>query len=286
MQDERAREIYERGTDPTRVLALSDGVFAIILTLLVLEIHVPKLGAGQTLRTALREIRPSLTAFLISFVIVAIAWAGHRDVFALIRRTDRAIVWLNFLYLLPLSILPFGAAMLAAYERDPIALRIYGLILVATVVTRLAVWLYATRRTHILIAPVDARSRRGGVFLVALPGLGYLLGMLVAESAPDARDRDLRLRPGPVLRDDLDPAGLRPEGLGERGVHVGPSTSVRGPAPRARRTARRHLSRGRSRCHPRTRRGRSAGQPRRRRPARSRPSSRGSSHVRFLRSSA
>jgi uncharacterized membrane protein len=184
MEDERERQLYERGNDPTRVLALSDGVFAIILTLLVLEIHVPELGAGQTLRQALREIRPSLTAFLISFVVVAIAWAGHRDVFALIRRTDRAIVWLNFLYLLPLSILPFGAAMLATYERDPIALKIYGIILVATVVTRLAVWLYATSRTHMLIAPVDARSRWAGVVLVALPGAAYLIAFLVAEPAP------------------------------------------------------------------------------------------------------
>jgi uncharacterized membrane protein len=184
MDVERSRRLYERATDPTRVLALSDGVFAIILTLLVLEIHIPELGGDQTLRRALREIQPSLTAFLISFVVVAIAWAGHRDVFALIRRTDRAIVWLNFLYLLPLSILPFGAAMLATYERDPIALKIYGLILVATVVTRLAVWLYATTRTHILVVPVDARSRWAGVILVALPGVAYLIGFLVAEPAP------------------------------------------------------------------------------------------------------
>ena len=184
MDEERARRIYERATDPTRVLALSDGVFAIILTLLVLEIHVPELGSGQTLREALREIRPSLVAFLISFVVVAIAWAGHRDLFALIRRTDRGIVWLNFLYLLPLSILPFGAAMLATYERDPIALRIYGMILVGTVVTRLAVWLYATKRSHILLTPVDPRSRRAGVILVTFPGVGYLLAMLVAEPAP------------------------------------------------------------------------------------------------------
>ena len=91
MEDERERQVYERGTDPTRVLALSDGVFAIILTLLVLEIHVPELGAGQKLGQALREIRPSLVAFLISFVVVAIAWAGHRDLFALIRRTDRRV---------------------------------------------------------------------------------------------------------------------------------------------------------------------------------------------------
>ena len=184
MDAERARLLYERGTDPTRLLALSDGVFAIILTLLVLEIRVPDLGAGQTLREALREIRPSLVAFLISFVVVAIAWAGHRDLFALIRRTDRGIVWLNFLYLLPLSILPFGAAMLATYEREPIALKIYGLILVGTVVTRLATWLYATRRSHILVTPVDRRSRLGGVVLVAIPGVAYLLGFVVAEPAP------------------------------------------------------------------------------------------------------
>jgi uncharacterized membrane protein len=184
MEDERARQVYERGTDPTRVLALSDGVFAIILTLLVLEIHVPELGAGQTLRQALREIRPSLVAFLISFVVCAIAWAGHRDLFALIRRTDRGIVWLNFLYLLPLSILPFGAAMLATYEREPIALKIYGLILLGTVVTRLATWLYATGRSHILVTPVDRQARRGGVFLVALPGAVYLVGFFVADRSP------------------------------------------------------------------------------------------------------
>lgn len=184
MEDERERQVYERGTDPTRVLALSDGVFAIILTLLVLEIHVPELGAGQKLGQALREIRPSLVAFLISFVVVAIAWSGHRDLFALIRRTDRGIVWLNFLYLLPLSILPFGAAMLATYERDPIALRIYGLILIAIVVTRLATWLYATRRSHILATPVDARARRGGIFLVALPGVAYLVGLAVGDATP------------------------------------------------------------------------------------------------------
>jgi uncharacterized membrane protein len=89
MDDERDRHSYERAHDPARVLALTDGVFAIILTLLVLEIHVPELAGGQTLVDALREVRPSFTAFLISFVVVAIAWAGHRDTFSLIRRADR-----------------------------------------------------------------------------------------------------------------------------------------------------------------------------------------------------
>jgi uncharacterized membrane protein len=84
------------------VVFLSDGVVAIIITLLVLEIHVPDLQNGQSLVDALGHIRPSLVAFLISFIVVAIAWAGHRDLFTVIRRTDRVLVWLNFVYLLPL----------------------------------------------------------------------------------------------------------------------------------------------------------------------------------------
>ncbi|MFL6297851.1 MAG: TMEM175 family protein, partial [Actinomycetes bacterium] len=64
-----ARALLERLHDPARVLALSDGVFAIIITLLVLEIHVPELTQGHSLNEALAEVRPSLTAFVISFVL-------------------------------------------------------------------------------------------------------------------------------------------------------------------------------------------------------------------------
>jgi TMEM175 potassium channel family protein len=66
-----------------------------------LEIHVPDLAGGKSLDLALEEVRPSFVAFLISFVVIAIAWAGHRDFVTLIRRTDRNLVWLNILYLLP-----------------------------------------------------------------------------------------------------------------------------------------------------------------------------------------
>lgn len=185
--DERQRQVlYERGTDPVRVLALSDGVFAIVITLLVLEIHVPDLGRGQTLGEALGEIRPSFIAFIISFVVVAIAWAGHRALFALIRRTDRALVWFNILYLLPLSILPFGASLTSRYDTDPVALTIYGMLLVGIVATRLTIWWYATGRPHLLIAPVEARARTIAAAIVALRGLAYVVAIVIASRAPAA----------------------------------------------------------------------------------------------------
>jgi uncharacterized membrane protein len=178
------RTLLERLHDPARVLALSDGVFAIIMTLLVLEIHVPELTQGHSLNQALREIRPSLVAFLISFILAGMYWVAHRDLFALIRRTDRGLVWLNLLFLLPLCLLPFGAGLIGRYDQEPVALRIYGLLLVAIAAMRVVIWLYATNRRHLLWLPLDDRQRRAGLAINLYPGLVYLLAFLVARSAP------------------------------------------------------------------------------------------------------
>ena len=178
------RAMLERVHDPARVLALSDGVFAIIITLLVLEVHVPELTQGHTLNEALAELRPSLTAFVISFVLAGMYWVAHRDLFALIRRTDRGLVWLNILYLLPLCLLPFGAGLLGRYEDEVVALRIYGLLLVLIALMRVVIWLYAINRPHLLWQRLDHRQRRAGLALTLSPGLVYLLAFLVARTAP------------------------------------------------------------------------------------------------------
>jgi uncharacterized membrane protein len=166
------------------VLALADGVFAIIITLLVLEVQVPELTPGHTLNQALGELRPSLVAFVVSFILAGMYWVGHRDLFALIRRTDRGLVWLNILYLLPLCLLPFAAGLLGRYDQEPVALRIYGLLLVAIAAMRVVIWLYATNRPQLLWQRLDARQRRTGLVLGLFPGLAYLLAFLVARSAP------------------------------------------------------------------------------------------------------
>ena len=182
--DEPATALLERLHDPARVIALSDGVFAIIITLLVLEVHVPELTQGHSLNEALAEVRPSFNAFVVTFILTGMYWVGHRDLFALIRRTDRGLVWLNILFLLPLCLLPFGAGMLGGYEQEPVALRIYGLVLMAIGIMRLVIWLYATNRPALLWQQLDARQRRAGLALGVFPVLAYLLAFLVARSAP------------------------------------------------------------------------------------------------------
>jgi uncharacterized membrane protein len=184
MDQEAELRRYDRLHDPARLMALSDGVFAIVLTLLVLEIHVPDLSAGQRLTDALAEIRPSFVAFVISFVVIAIAWAGHRDLFVHIRLADRNLLWLNLLYMLPLSLLPFGTALLSRYDREPAALSIYGLLLLSIALTRLWVWLYATSRPHLMFETIDRRSRWIGVLVATVPAALYLVAILIADGNP------------------------------------------------------------------------------------------------------
>src|SRR5215467_6870936 len=123
---EQAQELLKRTSDPARVMALTDGVFAIIMTLLVLDIQVPKLAAGETLTNVfLIKVWPNIVVFVISFVLTALYWVVHRDMFNLIRGVDRGLIWLNILYMLPVALVPAAAALLSSYSHDALALRIY-----------------------------------------------------------------------------------------------------------------------------------------------------------------
>jgi len=172
---------YERSLNRARVLTLSDGVFAIAMTLLVLELRVPERTVTVRPVDVLREIRPSFIAFLISFFVIASAWANHRDLFEVIRLTDRNLVWLNLVYLLPLTMIPFGAALLSRYGSDRVSLTIYGGLLLAIAVMRLVIWLYATSRPHLLFEPVGRELRRAGVLLVIVPITLYVVAIVLAQ---------------------------------------------------------------------------------------------------------
>jgi uncharacterized membrane protein len=182
---EQAQELLERTRDPARVMTLTDGVFAIIMTLLVLEIHVPQLAAGESLSTAfLLEVWPNIIVFVISFVLTALFWVGHRDMFNLVRGVDRGLIWLNILYMLPVALVPAAAALLGAYNHDALALRLYGLLLVLISLMRLVLWHYIGTRRHLLIEHVPQRTLWTGAFTQITLILVFLIAMLVAGFAP------------------------------------------------------------------------------------------------------
>ena len=97
-----------------RIEAFSDGVYAIAITLLILDVHVPSTAPGQ-LGPALLRQWPTYVAFLISFAFIGIMWVNHHRLFSHIRRSDNLLLFLNLLLLLGVTVVPFPTALVAAH---------------------------------------------------------------------------------------------------------------------------------------------------------------------------
>jgi uncharacterized membrane protein len=101
-----------------RLEAFSDGVFAIAITLLVLEIRVPPPGFGESLGQELLAQWPSYAAFVVSFLTIGIIWINHHAMVRRLRRADHSILVWNLLLLMTVSALPFTTALMAAYLKE------------------------------------------------------------------------------------------------------------------------------------------------------------------------
>ena len=174
----------KRRGNPDRVTMFTDGVFAIIITILVLEIGVPAELPEQSLREAIDETGPELLAWVISFLIVGMYWAWHRDLFNQVRYVNRDVVWLNLLFIMPAALIPFAASVLGEYHDEPIALHLYGAVLIVTSLLRWLLYGYVMRRPNLLWEPPGTKTRKIGGLLAGAPIVIYVIAMLVASAAP------------------------------------------------------------------------------------------------------
>src|SRR4051812_43895478 len=113
----------------SRVEAFSDGVFAIILTLLVLELRVPSIAEHSDLGAyaiAMAPLFPKMISFVLTFAIICIHWVGHHYLFQKLRYTPIALVWLNNLFLLWLCFMPFPTALLGDHPVDQFPILLYA----------------------------------------------------------------------------------------------------------------------------------------------------------------
>ena len=134
-------------SDTARVEAFSDGVFAIAITLLIIEIGVPHVDDGRGLGHELRQLWPSYFGYALSFITIGIMWSNHRGMFKDIERVDHMLVVSNLLLLMCISFIPFTTAVLAEYMTDDdqalAATLAYGATFTITAVFFQAVWLRA-----------------------------------------------------------------------------------------------------------------------------------------------
>jgi uncharacterized membrane protein len=97
---------------PARLEAFSDGVIAIAITLLIIELHLPEIEAGLSLWNSLQQILPNIAAFLISFMTIGVMWVNHHNLFKVIRHVDHTALVLNALLLLMITFVNFPTAVL------------------------------------------------------------------------------------------------------------------------------------------------------------------------------
>lgn len=123
------RGVEGDGRSLNRILNLSDGVFAIALTLLVLNIEVPEVPAdlaAEELPGELLALWPKFLSYVISFVVIIFYWMAHHSIFGLIRDHDRALLWLNSLFLMCVAFLPFPTALIGEYGDQQLVVVIYA----------------------------------------------------------------------------------------------------------------------------------------------------------------
>jgi len=174
----------QRQRDPGRLLAFTDGVFAIIITILVLELKVPELSAGHPLRESLEEIRPTFLAFALSFLLVGMYWAWHRTEFAEVRFINFHVVWLNLLFLLPAAMIPFAASVLGKYETNAVALHLYGAVMIAVTLFRVLLDWYLRRHPGLLWDTESGQTQHLRALTAGLALVVYVLAMAVAGVLP------------------------------------------------------------------------------------------------------
>ena len=156
----------------SRLEAFSDGVFAVAITLLVLEINVP---GGEHLWHQLGEEWPSFASFFVSFWVIGIIWVNHHGVFDHLRRADRPVLYLNLLLLMTVVFIPFSTALMAEHLKsgadETAAAVVYSAAFLALAIAFGLLWTYITaHREELGVELSDEVIRRTSLtFLIGNP---------------------------------------------------------------------------------------------------------------------
>ena len=173
-----------------RLLALSDGVVAIAITLLVLQLNVPSPAtlhhpnSASELAAQLGHGTDRLVSYVISFYVIAQFWLVHHRVFGRITGQQEGLAWWNFAFLFTITIMPFSSDLLGEFSANPLAVSIFAAnLLLAVVATELTV-IYGRRRD--LVTAETAQETRAARYRVAASVLVIVLSIGIAWVNPDA----------------------------------------------------------------------------------------------------
>ena len=171
---------------PQRLEAFSDGVFAIAITLLIIEIKVPghQELAHTTLAKFLLQYWPKYFAYVFSFVIIGIYWANHHFLFKLFKKTNHVFNLLNVLFLMTISFLPFPTAVLGEYildeEQRKTAITFYSIGIALPALSWLLMWLYGSYKKRLIDHDLSATTIRYLNRKFTLSNILYLSAIIIS----------------------------------------------------------------------------------------------------------
>ena len=165
-------------------------MFAIAITLLIIEIGVPHVGELGSLFGELLHLWPSYLGYAISFLVIGTVWANHHNRFRLISCSDHILLFVNILFLMCVAFLPFPTALLAEYIRDEAhrttAVAVYSGTLAVTAVLFTLLWLYAAANYRLIDQSVDPVLLRAMTRRYVLGMLLYIVAFALAFVSPAA----------------------------------------------------------------------------------------------------
>jgi uncharacterized membrane protein len=216
MSDARENlRLDRRGLAKNRIEALADGIFAVAMTLLVLDIKSPVnlfLDSNDSLLAYLQSLEHSFAMYAISFVVLAIFWIAHHLLFHYVRHVDRRLLWINMAFLLLVTFVPFSTDFLGDHGHLTLPVLVYGMNLIALGALLALQLRYLTARPSLaapdLTPAVSAKMQREiGLYAVIplasmaisfySPRVGMYLYLLLAVSTftPSRLDRLFHSQP-------------------------------------------------------------------------------------------
>src|SRR5215203_755095 len=167
----------------SRLEAFSDGVFAIVITLLILDIRFPDVEYSQ-FKATLVSVYPRILAYVMSFIIIGLYWVTHHNSMHAMQKTDRGFLWLNILLLLCVSFIPFPTSLLGRYPFQSGPIMIYGITLIVCNAVGYIMLVYVHYRPHLAVSEFGATYLRRHTPVYAVVNIAYLVAILVAHPFP------------------------------------------------------------------------------------------------------
>jgi uncharacterized membrane protein len=170
--------------EANRLLAFSDGVFGVAITLLVIDLRLPAIVLGSDDAAFLRALSgmgQKLFVFAFTFLIVGMSWMGHHRKFSYIDRVDAPLLWLNLTYLLSLCLVPFASSALAEHGSNRFAFALYASVMALTDLLSAGLSSYGLRLPFLRTGTeLPSRLRRDMLLSPLLAGALFVVGAVIA----------------------------------------------------------------------------------------------------------